>query len=281
MLNLILLSPAEAFTRSNFDSPESFVVDPETGVYYVSNVNGPPTAKDGNGYISKISANGNLVIQKFIGGKKDEFLINAPKGLLLLGNEIWVTDIDVVRVFNKNTGRAVRVVDAAPFHAKFLNDMAVDGDGKVYVSDMLGDQILTIDPAKGNQIAVFHSGSELGNPNGLMFNPKSKSLMVVGFKSGQILEIDRHRKTHVLKRGLSTLDGIDYDNEGNLYVSSFEKGEIYKIAFYGRGTLTVFQSGLTTPSDISCDRKNKELLIPSYKANRVTTARLSGGNYKN
>ncbi len=270
-LNLLFLSPAFCFTRSNFDTPESFVADSETGAYYVSNIGGGPLAKDGNGYISKISSNGNLVIQKFIGGKSSDPVLNAPKGLLVLGKEIWVTDIDTVKVFNKKSGKPIRTIDASSHAPKFLNDLAWDGEHSVYVSDMLGDQILKIDTASNDKMTVFKNGSQLGNPNGLVFNPKSKSLMVVGFRSGEILEIDRRGRAHTLKKGLSGLDGIDYDSEGNVFVSSFDKGEIYKIPLYGRGSLTVFLSGLTTPSDISCDRKRSDLLIPSYKANTVTT----------
>ena len=267
--SLVFLPSSHAFTRSHFDAPESFVADPETGSYYVSNMNGSPLAKDGNGYISKISANGNLVIQKFIGGKSEPIL-NAPKGILILGHQLWVADIDTVKVFDKESGKLLRTIDAAPLRAQFLNDVTTDGT-EIYVSDMLGDQIFKITPAENDKVTVFKKGKELGNPNGLIFNPKTKSLMAVGFKSGEILEIDRRGRAHVLKKGLSGLDGVDYDNEGNLYVSSYEKGEIYKITFYGRGILTTFQSDLTTPSDISCDRKRNDLLVPSMRGNTVTT----------
>lgn len=50
-------------------------MDPADGAYYVSNIAGSFSDKDGNGYISEISPDGDTVIQKFIGGKKDEFLI--------------------------------------------------------------------------------------------------------------------------------------------------------------------------------------------------------------
>lgn len=99
--------------------------------------------------------------------------------------------------------------------------------------------------------------------------------MMASFQTGQILEIDRRGKVHALKRGLSSLNGIDYDNQGNLYVSSAEKGEVYKIPYYGRGPLTIFMSGLTTPSAISCDRVKNELLISSLKGNTVTTVFLN------
>jgi len=55
------------------------------------------------------------------------------------------------------------------------------------------------------------------------------------------------------------------------YVSSFEKGEVYSIPMFGRGTITTFLSGLTTPADISFDRNRDEVLIPSFDANTVTT----------
>ncbi len=263
-----------AFTLYNFETPESIQVDPDTGAYYVSNISGDPFIKDGNGYISKITATGNTVIQKFIGGKPENPLLNAPKGLWITSKEIYVTDIDAVKVFDKETGKLIETINFSSWNAKFLNDPAMDSSGLLYVSDMLTNRIFKIDTKKNNEISVFKEGAILGSPNGLMINPKSRHLMVVTWESGQILEIEPNGKVHVLKRGLKGLDGIDYDLDGNLYVSSFQNGEIYRIPFYGRGTLTTFMSGLTTPADISCDRKKYELLIPSFKDNSVMTVSL-------
>jgi hypothetical protein len=81
-------------------------------------------------------------------------------------------------------------------------------------------------------------------------------------------------KVTVLKESLMNLDGGDFDNEGNLFVSSFQKGEIYKIPNYGRGELTTFLGGLTTPADISIDRKKNDLLIPSLNGNTVSSVPL-------
>jgi len=267
---LAAAAPADSFSRSHFDSPAAFVVDPATGAYYVSNVNGLALKKDGNGYISKISPNGNLVIQKFIGGRPGIPVLDAPKGLLVLDDQIWAADIDAVKVFDRDSGRLLRTVDASGVHARLLNGLASDGH-VVYVSDTLNNQILKINPAADFEVTIFKRGGELTSPNGLAFNPRDRSLMVTSFLGGQLLEIDRHGKLHMLKKGLSTPGGLDYDREGNLYVSSFDRGEIYKIPRYGRGLLSVFQNNLTTPSDLSCDRRKNELLIPSYRGNAVTT----------
>ena len=271
LLLLLLASSAQAFTLSDFESPESVVTDPEDGSYYVSNINGDPFLKDGNGYISKISSNGNTVTQKYIGGTKESLLLDAPKGLTIIGKNIFAADIDTVKVFDKETRKQVKIVDFVGFAPKFLNDMTADREGNmVYVSDMLADCIYRIDVKNDYRVSVFKEGAELGQPNGLAFNPKTKNLMAVGFSSGEILEITMSGKVHILKKGLKGLDGIDYDSDGNLYVSNHEKGEIYQIGRLGRGPLTTYLSNLTTPADISYDRQRGQILIPSMQGNTVS-----------
>lgn len=266
------IGTARAFSLSNFEVPESIVVDYETGTYYVSNINGAPTEKDANGYISKIEPNGGVVIQKFIASKADEPL-HAPKGLAIVGKTLYVSDIDAVKGYDKETGKKVYELDFLSYNPKFLNDLAADAEGNLYLSDMLADAIHKID-LKTNQVTLIKSGEELGNPNGLLINPKSKNLIVVTWTSGKILEINTAGVVEVLKESLAGLDGVDYDNEGNLFVSSFQKGEIYKIPNYGRGEIMTFLNALTTPADISVDREKSELLIPSFDANTVSSVSL-------
>jgi DNA-binding beta-propeller fold protein YncE len=268
---LCLAVPAQCFTLSNFENPESIAVDPEDGSYYVSNIKGSVSEKDGNGYISKISPNGNIVIQQFIGGKAGEVWLNAPKGLAILKTNIFVADIDSVKVFNKITGKPVTTIDFSKWKAQFLNDVALDGEKWLYVSDTMANRIFRIDLQNNNRPELYKASPELGAPNGLIVNPKTGHLMAVTWEKGQIIEMDGERRVHVLKKGLQTLDGVTLDDSGNLYVSSFEKGEIYKITHYGRGAVSTVLSGLTSPADISFDRRKNEILIPSLKGNTVTT----------
>lgn len=244
------------------------VVDPEDGSYYVSNINGTPTNKAGNGYISKISSSGNIVIQRFIGGRKDRTVLNAPKGLVIIGKNLFVTDIDQVKEFDKQSGKLIATVDFEKFNAKFLGDLAADSHGVIYVSDMMTNRIFKLDTRDNNRVWVYKEDSALSGPRGLLINPKTRNLIVVTWDPGKVLEIDHaSKKIHVLKKALVGLDGVDIDNHGNLYVSSFEKGEIYRIPNYGRGPIATFMGGLTTPAGISYDRKRNEILIPSLKGN--------------
>lgn len=277
ILSLILITAAfcpcaqaQSFTLSHFDTPESMIVDPDDGSYFVSNINGDPSVKDGNGYISKIDPLGKTVIQKFIGTGRTAGMLNAPKGMLIVGRTLFVADIDTVHGFNKETGRPVVAVDFSDFKPKFLNDMASDNRGHIFVSDMLTDRIFKINQQKNYEVTDYTSGAGLGGPNGLLFNPKNGNLMVATFNTGMLLEIDPSGGRHVLKRGLGKLDGIDHDNQLNIYLSSFEKGEIYRITRAGRGALSTLYAGLANPADISVDRRKRDILVPQYGSGQVS-----------
>ncbi|MFT6102789.1 MAG: hypothetical protein ACJA2B_001232 [Candidatus Endobugula sp.] len=48
--------------------PESVIYDVDRSVLYISNINGKPTGKEGNGYISRISTDGEILTEKWIVG---------------------------------------------------------------------------------------------------------------------------------------------------------------------------------------------------------------------
>src|SRR3954464_15694699 len=102
----------------NLQGPESARYDRDLDVWFVSNVNGTPTAKDNNGYISRLRPDGTPYNLKFIEGGKKGITLNAPKGLAIKGDTLWVADIDFARAFNKRTGEPITNVSTG---AKFLN----------------------------------------------------------------------------------------------------------------------------------------------------------------
>src|SRR4051794_1083011 len=115
-----------------FQGPESAKYDADLDVWYVSNVNGSPLAKDGNGYISRLKGDGTMDSLKFIVGGVGGVTLNAPKGLALQGDTLWVADIQSVRGFDRRSGKPVASVDVKG--SKFLNDAVVGPDG-IYVTD--------------------------------------------------------------------------------------------------------------------------------------------------
>jgi hypothetical protein len=118
----------------NLQGPESARYDTDLDVWFVSNVNGDAGKKDNNGYISRLRPDGTPYTLKFIEGGKRGVTLNAPKGLAINGDTLWVADIDFARAFNKRTGAAIANVNISG-RAKFLNGAAVGPDGSIYMTD--------------------------------------------------------------------------------------------------------------------------------------------------
>src|SRR2546430_15805265 len=64
-----------------FQTPESILYEPRSDVYLVSNINGDPTASDGNGFISRVAPDGRILELKWIDGAKPGVRLNGPKGM--------------------------------------------------------------------------------------------------------------------------------------------------------------------------------------------------------
>src|SRR3954470_5776351 len=118
----------------NLQGPESARYDRDLDVWFVSNINGSPSQKDNNGYISRLRPDGTPYTVKFIEGGKKGVTLNAPKGLAINGDTLWVADIDVARAFNKRTGALIANVSTQG-RARFLNGTTVSPDCAVYMTD--------------------------------------------------------------------------------------------------------------------------------------------------
>lgn len=278
-LNIIFMGyTAQAFEISGLATPESFIVDPDTGDYYISNINGSPTEKDNNGFITRLDKSGKVKALKFIEGGKGGIILNAPKGLTVIGNVLYAADIDAVRGFDKDNGKLLHTIDLKGMGALFLNDLTHDKQGNLYASDSTSfvdpkapGTIFKIETKNQHRASVFVRDAALGTPNGLVIHPKTERLLANTWGVGKILEISPDGKITTLLADvpLNDLDGLDYDNAGNLYVSSFTGGTIYKITPDLK--VSIVKSDLKTPADINIDRKSNMILVPSFNGNSAMT----------
>ena len=280
-LVLGLLLPAHAalaFDVIGLATPESFIVDPATGIYYISNINGSPTEKDNNGFIAKLDKTGKITALKFIEGGRGGVTLHAPKGLDIIGDVLYASDIDAVRGFDKSTGKLLQNVDLKGMGALFLNDLTHDDQGNLYVSDttMFVDPkavptIFKIETQNQHKASILVRDAALIGPNGLIVHPRTKRLLADTWSTGKILEIgpDGKIKTFVEDPAWKDLDGLDYDHAGNLYTSSFTGGTIYKITPDLK--VTIVKSGLNSPADINLNRKDNMILMPSFNGNTAAT----------
>ncbi len=263
-----------AFTvRDSFRTPESVLYDAAADIYLVSNINGAPTAKDGNGFISRVSPDGHVLALKFIEGGRNGATLNAPKGMGIHGDTLFVADIDELRMFSRTTGAALGSLPVRG--ATFLNDVDVAPDGAVYFSDTGlkpdfspsgTDAVYRRDASGLHQIA---HGRDLGGPNGVLADVAG--LTVVTFRSGEVYHMNAHggERRALPKPPHGQLDGIvRLDDGGTLLISSWEDSSVVGMK-PGATMYMMVAHGIESPADIGLDTKRNRLLVPSFNGNRI------------
>lgn len=189
-------------------NPESVALSADGTFLYVTNVNGEGDAEDGNGFISRVSLDGEMLEREFARG------LDAPKGIMLGGDALYVADINDMVVLDAATGAIRRRVPAPD--ARFLNDLTFAPDGNVLIADSGGARIYAI---RTDTIEVWLEHDLLDSING--FLPEPQRLLVTTM-AGRLLAIDYEtRAVTVLADGLGNADGIAALGEGRYLVSEW------------------------------------------------------------
>jgi len=264
-------------TVPGFSTPESVLHDSTQDIYFVSNINGSPTAKDGNGFISRVRPDGAIENLKFIEGGRAGVTLNAPKGLALAGDTLWVADIDALRAFNARTGAPIDSFKLDSAGAVFLNDLTI-ASGAIYITDTgikfddVGnvlhpgpDRVFRIAPDR--KITVAARGDSLGWPNGITVDPVGKRFIIVSFgPTKSVLAWKPGDKApKVIAKGAGGFDGVEMAGT-RLLVSSWADSTV---SAYESGQEVKVITGVPSPADIGYDAKRNRVLIPILAGNRI------------
>ena len=267
----LALLPFEAWaqiTVTNLQTPYSFVSSSSGKQYFISSVNGDPDAADNNGFITKLDANGKIVNLKFIQGGTDGITLNAPKGMALVEQTLYVADLDTLRAFDVESGKPVASITIAssPGQAPVrLADVASDGAGLLYCSDQHANRIYRVE-LPSRKVTLLVADPALAGPAGLAVHPKSGQLIAVSWDKGKILAITPEGAvSEIFSNGFfsgrfSNLRGVDFDRWGNMYVSDFTTGKVWRMTWDKR--FQVIAEYLPSPGDLGIDRTNNLILVP-------------------
>lgn len=260
-----------------FNTPESVLNDAARDQYLVSNINGNPGDKDNNGFIARLKTDGSVDSMHFIQGGKNGVTLNAPKGMAIAGDSLWVADIDALRVFDVTTGKPLRTVDLSGQHAVFLNDVTRGPDGSIYVSDTgiritaTGmehpgpDRVFRVAP--DGKVSVIAEGAALSGPNGVTWDSAGNRLLIAPFAGKDILAwAPGDTATSVVAQGPGGYDGIEMLRGGRFLVSTWDSSGIY---LYDGKQMRAIATGVTNPADIGVDLKRRQILIPRFTDNTV------------
>lgn len=253
---------------TGFSTPESALVAADHGTIFVSNVAGTPMDKDGNGFISRLKPDGTIDKLKWVTG------FNAPKGLAIAGGKLYVADIDQLVAIDIAKGEIVKRYDAAG--AKFLNDVAADANGNVYVSDMATDVIWRL---SGETFEKWVESAELFAPNGLLVDGDRLLVaawgkMTDGFATkvpGHMLQVsltDKSIKPMGSTDPVGNLDGLEAVGKGEYLVTDWMAGKLFHVDGTGRAVLIVGDLGQGS-ADIGFDSKTRTLYLPMMSNNKI------------
>ena len=271
---IALISVAVLAEQPTFSQPESayFYTSGSTdpGVYFISSTNG-----DDVGWVSKLAADGSMIDPRWATDLRN------PMGMRVSGNRLWINNTTEVVGLNLDdpSDRIVHPIDGAIS----LNDLATDSSGHAYLSDSMNSRVVRVDLATGENSTYISTLPS--SPNGLLVQGDRLYIASWGVMSdrpeeraqwitktaGDLYWVslkDSTKSRHIIVPELGNLDGVEIDQKGNIYVSDWESGKLYKIS---SGTKTVvglgqYGQGL---ADIGLNSLTGELALPVMLSSEV------------
>lgn len=245
-----------------FDGPEGVRYDPEFDVYYVSNFAGDNSG-DANGFVSKVSADGEIQALKFMTGS-ERWPMHGPRGMYIDGPGLWVVDADGVHLFDRTTGAQLEFVDLSGFEPGFPNDVVVTADGVLYVTDTGKSLLYRI---SGGKAEVATETAML--PNGITINPATGGFLLAPWEGDlEVMEWNSETGTFssagVLNGG-GNFDGIEVV-DGQILVASQVDTSLHVLTD-GLDRRAIELPG--RPADIGIDTRRNRVAVPYVSLDRV------------
>ncbi|MCK5750331.1 MAG: hypothetical protein KAH44_29205 [Oricola sp.] len=241
------------WVAEGFSAPEGAAQAPQGG-YFISNVAGEGGGKDGKGWISLISTDGEIVTERFAEG------FDAPKGMTVLDGVLYVADIDRVRLLDAATGEGQGeiVIDGA----QFLNDATV-WNGAVYVSDSLTKSVIKV--ADG-AASVWLTDDRLGRINGVL--GAGDKLYIVTMETGSLYEADAQGALTEIANGMAPADGVGVVEGGGWLVSAVP-GDIFYVSAEG-ATEKLVDTREAGVSQNDLNVYGDVVIVPNWRPGTVT-----------
>ena len=261
-------------TVKGLQNPESVRWDAEQGIWFVSNVNGNPSAKDNNGYISRLKPDGSVDSLKFVSAGRNKVTLNGPKGMAITGDTLWVADIDAVRGFNRKTGAPIASIPVPG--AKFLNDITAGPDG-LYITDTgihIGadgkmthpgpDRVFKIAGRKVTTALTFKGQPA---PNGITWDSTASRFVIVPNGDTTIVSwAPGDSAPQRVATAPTMMDGVEALGGGRYLVTSWADSSLNLVA---DGKVTRIAAGIAAPADIGFDRAGGKVAVPQLTENTV------------
>jgi hypothetical protein len=259
--------------------PSAVVVDTASDVYLVANVNGIPGARDGNGFISLVSPEGEMLSLHWSdpGPEGGELRLHSPSALAIRGDTLLATDLNCVRIFRLSDGQPL--ARECVTTAEYLSGLDVGPDGSLYVLDSglrLGDSgefeptgtdaVYRLVLGAEGRSTTLARGTELGNPSAVAVG--TRGIFVATSGSGEIFRVvPGQPRTPVYPASGRRISGIVFLPDGGFAFSSWTEGVVYRVT--GEGRVERLLENVPTPGALGWDPARNRLIVPLTADDRL------------
>lgn len=262
-------------TDIGLQGPRAIVYDAAADVYLVSNVSGGGLDEDENGFVSRISPDGEILSLQWMPSPGSTVLLDAPKGMAIRGDTLFVTDIGCVRIASRETAEILETrcldnvtslsgIDVAAEGSLFLTDSGYRlADGQISPSST--DALYRVTFRADQRGATLALGPDLNHPTGVAVGSRG---IFVTTEGGDLLRFtpDGQRTSLIANPG-QIFEGVVFLADGGFAYASSSAGAVYVVD--GSGAVSTLIDGLSSPGDLGYDPTRNRVLIPLFDENRL------------
>lgn len=259
-----------------FVQPENIVYDSAADVYLVSNLGGGGPARDDNGFVSRVAADGRVLDLKWISGGRNGVELDSPKGLAIRGDTLAVADLGSLRLFDRRTGAPLRTI---PLPGLVMNDVAFAPDGSIWITDTGPARDKTPVDTTHDCDAVWHvtpdgsvhaaaRGLWLDRPDGIVVD--GRSVLVATFGGNTIERVwatGQKEPSTIESLPAGRLDGFRRLADGTLLLTSWDAGVVWRLWKDDEPRRVL--AGVTSPAGVALDTRRHRLAVTSMQRNEL------------
>lgn len=237
--------------------PESVYPDYKGGILYVALIDGGGWNADGKGGVGKLSFDGKKYDSTWITG------LNAPKGMALIGNKLYVADLKEVVVIDVKKGK----IDKKITHdsAQGFNDITQTDKGIMYVSDSRTGKVYRLE----NDALTLYL-ENLKGVNGL--KAVGDDLYIAAGKN--FVKANAQKEVTPIAELPQGGDGVEPIGNGDFIVTAWV-GYIFYVHADGKvDTLLETHQEKKNTADLGYDPTKKILYVPTFNGKTVVAWQL-------
>ncbi len=242
-----IVSTTDWLMEAGLQQVESVLYDTQNKALYASN--GKDYKVGNDGFISKISANGDLLQLKWVVD------LNRPTGMALFENMLYIADVNQLVVIDTQTGNVLKKMKS-PIENAGLNDVAITEKGDVYVTASFVHAVFKV--VDGALKTFVKDEESLQWANGII--AKDGLLWIAGLNLCTVVIETKEIKTVKLTPEVEDFDGICSDGGQGFFLTTVSNRALWHLN--GSLQMSNLKDGKAYFGDLDYVQSHKSLYIP-------------------